>query len=51
LKKCIGPMATLIIDELINGSEPLTSTQLVDRIAAQIPDPKLANEFRRILQK
>ncbi len=51
LKKCIGPMATLIIDELVNGPEPLTGSQLVARIAAQIPDRKLANEFRNMFKK
>ena len=51
LKKCIGPMATFIIDELVNGSEKLTATILIDRIVAQIPDPKLADQFRSNMKK
>lgn len=51
LKKCIGPMATFIIDELVNGDELLTATQLIDRIVEQIPDPKLAAEFRHNIGK
>ena len=47
LKKCIGPMATFIINELVNGDELLTATQLIDRIVEQIPNPKLAAEFRQ----
>jgi hypothetical protein len=50
LTKCIGPMATLIVDELVNGEESLKSSQLIERIIEQIPDPKLAAEFRRNLQ-
>jgi hypothetical protein len=51
LQKCIGPMATFIIDELVNGSEKLTATKLIDRIVEQIPDPNLAAEFRRKIKK
>jgi hypothetical protein len=51
LKKCIGPMATLVIDELVNGSEKLTANKLVERIVKQIPDPKLADEFIRSMKK
>ena len=51
LQRCIGPMATFIIDELVNGSEKLTETKLIGRIIEQIPDPKLAAEFRTNMKK
>jgi hypothetical protein len=51
LTKSIGPMASLIIDELLNGSELLTPSQLIDRIAAEIPNQKLAEEFKRKMKK
>ncbi len=46
LTKCIGPMASLIIDELISDLELTTPTQFLERIEAQIPDSKLVTEFR-----
>ena len=46
LTKCIGPMATLIVDELVSGNKPLKASQLIEKIVAEIPDPKFAAEFR-----
>ena len=50
LTKCIGPMASLIIAESIDSTEPINPNQLIDRIVDQIPDPKLAKEFRHNLK-
>jgi hypothetical protein len=46
LTKCIGPMAELIMDELADDLQSMSQTQMVDAIAEQIPDSKLANGFR-----
>jgi hypothetical protein len=51
LAKSIGPMSNLIIDELLNGKELLTPDRFVDRAAEQIPNPKLAQEFKQNMQK
>jgi hypothetical protein len=50
LTKSIGPIATVIIKELVNSSEPLTATQLIDRVAAEIPDSSLAEQFKTNLR-
>jgi hypothetical protein len=50
LRKCIGPMATLVMKELVDSTMSLTYPQIVDLIAEQIPNPKLAEDFRRNLQ-
>jgi hypothetical protein len=46
LTSCVGPMAMLIMDELSSDVELVTSNDFLDKIEAQIPDSKLANEFR-----
>ncbi len=46
LTKCIGLMASLVIDELVADPTLLTPTQCLDRIDNQIPDAKLATQFR-----
>jgi hypothetical protein len=45
LMKCIGPMASLIIDELTPEADSLEAEQFIKLIAEQIPDAKLAQEF------
>lgn len=46
LTKCIGPMAKVIILELVNSSDSLTANQFIKRIVSKIADPKLAQEFK-----
>ena len=46
LTKCIGPMAKIIIGELIDRSDSLTAEQLVKSIALEIGDPVLAKSFK-----
>lgn len=47
LTRCIGPMASLIIDELKGEVNNMPQTQFVDLIAEQIPDPKIASAFKK----
>jgi hypothetical protein len=46
LTNCIGPMAILIINELSSNLELVTPNDFLDKIEAQIPDSKLANDFK-----
>jgi hypothetical protein len=45
LTKCIGPMASLIIEELAPEAESVEAEKFIKLIAEQIPDAKLAQEF------
>ncbi|MEB3355688.1 MAG: protein kinase [Synechococcales bacterium] len=49
LARCIGPIATLIMDEIMAES-PATPEQLVQAIAAEIPDAAKAQEFRQTMR-
>jgi hypothetical protein len=46
LTNCIGPIAMLIMDELASDLALATPNNFLDRIEAQIPDSKLAIEFK-----
>ena len=46
LTKCIGPMAKIIIEELIDRSDSLTAEQLIRSIVLEIGDPVLAKSFK-----
>jgi hypothetical protein len=46
LTSCVGPMAMLIMDELSSDVELVNSNDFLNKIEAQIPDSKLANEFK-----
>ncbi len=46
LTNCVGPIATLIIDELASDLELVAPSDFLNRIESQIPDPKLATEFK-----
>ncbi len=50
LTKCIGPMAKVIIAELVNSPDSLTANQFINRIVSEIADPKLAQEFKDNLE-
>jgi hypothetical protein len=50
LTKCIGPMATFIIDELADDLERMSQKEMIDAIAEQIPDSKLADSFRKSVE-
>jgi len=49
LARCIGPIASLIMDEILAES-PATPEQLVQAIAAEIPDGAKAQEFRQTMR-
>jgi serine/threonine-protein kinase len=49
LAYCIGPMASLIVEEILEQYSSLTPQELVDILSAQIPDAKKALEFKRRL--
>ncbi|MEM9450987.1 MAG: protein kinase [Cyanobacteria bacterium P01_E01_bin.6] len=49
LARCIGPMASYILDDVLTDAQPSNAQQLVRAIAAEIPDPKKANAFKQAL--
>jgi serine/threonine protein kinase len=46
---CIGPIASLVIEEILEQELPATIYQLVDALEQEIPDQKAAIAFRRRL--
>ena len=48
LARCIGPMASYILEETLDQSD-LSPQQLVEALAAEIPNSKQATEFRQRL--
>jgi serine/threonine-protein kinase len=46
LARCIGPMASCILDDTLTDNPDLSQTQLVEVLAAQIPLAQKAQEFR-----
>ncbi|HAX79345.1 MAG TPA: serine/threonine protein kinase [Cyanobacteria bacterium UBA11372] len=50
LTRCMGPMANLLLEEILNQSPHLTAVQLVEALAAEIPNPKRAAEFIKSIQ-
>ncbi len=49
LAYCIGPMASLIIEEILEEQRPSSHHALIEAVAQQIPDVKKAMEFRQRL--
>ncbi|MBE9169100.1 serine/threonine protein kinase [Pleurocapsales cyanobacterium LEGE 06147] len=49
LSACIGPMASIIIEEILAQHAPTSSQQLVEAITAAIPEPQLARKFKQRL--
>ena len=49
LAYCIGPMASLIIEEILEEERPSSHHDLMETVAQQIPDMKKAMEFRQRL--
>lgn len=50
LAQCIGPMASMIVEDTIADYPNLSPTAFVDRLAKQIPDGEKAQEFRQQLR-
>lgn len=49
LTQCIGPMAGLLIEDLLSDYPHLSPRELVEQLAAEIPDPVKAQEFQNQL--
>lgn len=47
LAYCIGPIASLVVQEAVTRYSPVTLQQLVELLVQEIPDPRAAIEFRR----
>jgi serine/threonine protein kinase len=45
----LGPMASLIVEEVVSQSSNLLPNQLVELLVQEIPNPKEASEFRQAL--
>ena len=46
LSRCIGPMASFLIEDTLEQFPQMTPEQLVEALAAEIPNPQRAKEFR-----
>ncbi|MDY6898444.1 MAG: peptidase C14, partial [Cyanobacteriota bacterium] len=54
IKKCerdliylIGPIANFIIGEILQSNPQISETEFVDRLANKVPDPGMAEEFKK----
>ncbi|MBD2107440.1 protein kinase [Nodosilinea sp. FACHB-13] len=50
LTRCIGPMANYLIEDTLADFPQLSPQELINRLAAEIPDSKKAEEFCRQMQ-
>lgn len=50
LTRCIGPMANYLIEDILADFPHPSPQDLINRLAAEIPDSKKADEFRRQMQ-
>ena len=50
LASYIGPIARLIIEDILSENVVITGKQLIESLAAEIPDSKLAQEFKQNLE-
>ncbi|MEM9484556.1 MAG: protein kinase [Cyanobacteria bacterium P01_F01_bin.116] len=50
LARCIGPMATMIVEDTLADYPNLSAPAFVDRLAKEIPDGEKAQEFRSELR-
>ena len=49
LTRCVGPMATLLLEDALADYAHLPQRDFVTQLAAEIPDPKKAQEFQQQL--
>jgi serine/threonine-protein kinase len=47
LARCIGPMASCILDETLAKCPEISPQQLVETLAAEIPNPQKVQEFKK----
>lgn len=50
LARCIGPLADCIIEDILADSPDLTPQQLVEALAAEIPDSRRSQDFVRSIK-
>ncbi|PSN20431.1 hypothetical protein C7271_02285 [filamentous cyanobacterium CCP5] len=50
LTKCVGPMADFLLEEILSDYPHLGAQELIQRLSAEIPDSRKAQEFLRQLQ-
>lgn len=50
LSRCVGPIAMFVIEEILAQSPYLTPVELVEALAAEIPDAKRVEEFRKSIK-
>lgn len=46
LTRCVGPMASYILEDILAQQPQLTALALIELLAAEIPDQRQANQFR-----
>lgn len=50
LTRCIGPVASLILDEVLMQNAQMSPEQLIEAIAIEIPDWQQAQAFRKLME-
>jgi serine/threonine-protein kinase len=50
LTRCIGPIAKLLVKQVTTDNPDIDRTTLIEALATQIPNPRLAAEFRQQLR-
>jgi len=50
LKRCVGPLAMSVLEDILTQSPDLTPAELVEALVAEIPDAKRAENFRKIIK-
>ena len=50
LTYCIGPIAPMIIEEILANNPPSSPNQLIDSLAEEIPNPEAVREFHSRLR-
>lgn len=46
LVRCIGPMADYVLEDILEQQPQVTPTQLIEILTAEIPDARLASQFK-----
>ena len=49
LTRCIGPMATMLLEDALIDYAHLARPDFIAQLASEIPDPKKAQEFQQQL--
>ncbi|ARV58819.1 hypothetical protein BZZ01_09375 [Nostocales cyanobacterium HT-58-2] len=46
LSRCLGPFARVILEDILTEFPQITALQLIEKLAAEIPNPQRTQEFR-----